>query len=687
MMNRLKDETSPYLLQHSKNPVNWMPWGDEAFKIARDKDLPVFLSIGYSTCHWCHVMEKESFEDQEVAGLLNRSFICIKVDREERPDIDKLYMDIAQLMTGSGGWPLSVFMTPGKEPFFAATYIPREDRFGQAGLLTLLPRIDELWKNKKAEIAQSAAAVIEKLSSVNKGTPGDIPDYSLIHNAFTGYAGAFDRQYGGFGSAPKFPGTHNLSFLLHYWKKTGNGKALEMTSNTLDHMRWGGIWDHVGYGFHRYSTDREWIVPHFEKMLYDQAAAALTYLDAFQAAGRQFYRETVKNIFEYVTRDLSSKDGGFYTAEDADSEGSEGRYYLWTKKEIEGSLDRKDAAFFINTFNITGSGNYSDEISGNPTGQNIPYMKNSLKSIAEQNDMDIVSLKEKMGKIIARLYGIRKNRIRPFRDEKILTDWNAFMAAAFARGGRVLGEKAYLDKAAETADFLLHHMTAPDGRLYHSRNRGVSSIDAHLDDYAFMIMALIELYQSTYDYGYIRKALEYNKILERYFWDEKNGGYFFTSSDNKDLIIRKKESYDGAIPSGNSIALLNLLRMGRITMDRALEERAAELMRAFSGTVTQNPTAHGQFLIGIDFMAGDSYEIILVEGSNKDTMAEMLKTLEQDFIPNKVVIVREDRKDTPDFLRNLKPVEGMTTAYICRDYYCRLPVTSTAGMQKILRGG
>ena len=686
-MNRLKDETSPYLLQHSRNPVDWMPWGDEAFSIAREKDLPIFLSIGYSTCHWCHVMEKESFEDPEVAGLLNRSFICIKVDREERPDIDKLYMDIAQLMTGRGGWPLSIFMTPGKEPFFAATYIPREDRFGQAGLLTLLPKIDELWKNKKAEIAESAAAVIEKLSSVNKGTPGDIPGYSLMDKAFAGYSGAFDRQYGGFGSAPKFPGTHNLSFLLHYWKKTGNSEALEMTSNTLDHMRWGGIWDHVGYGFHRYSTDREWIVPHFEKMLYDQAAAALTYLDAFQASGRQLYRETVKNIFEYVNRDLSSKGGGFYAAEDADSEGSEGRYYLWTKKEIGESLDREDVSFFINAFNITGSGNYSDEISGNPTGQNIPYMKNSLRSIAEQNDMDIVSLKERMKKIIARLYGIRRNRIRPFRDEKILTDWNAFMAAAFARGGRVLGEKSYLDKAAETTDFLLNQMTAPDGRLYHSRNRGVSSIDAHLDDYAFMIMALIELYQTTFDYGYIRKALGYNKILDRYFWDEKNGGYYFAPSGNKDLIVRKKESYDGAIPSGNSIALLNLLRMGRITMDRALEERADALIRAFSGTVTQNPTAHGQFLMGIDFMAGDSYEIILVQGSGKDTMTEMLKILEQDFIPNKVVIVQEDRKDSPEFLRNLKPVKGMTTAYICRDYYCRLPVTSTAGMQKILRGG
>jgi uncharacterized protein len=686
-MNRLKNETSPYLLQHSENPVDWMPWGDEAFRLAREKDRPVFLSIGYSTCHWCHVMEKESFQDQGVAVLLNRSFICIKVDREERPDIDKLYMDIAQLMTGRGGWPLSVFMTPGKEPFFAATYIPREDRFGQTGLLTLLPKIDELWKNKKAEIARSAAAIIERLSSVNKDTRGDIPGYGLIDKAFAGYTDAYDRQYGGFGNAPKFPGTHNLSFLLHYWKKTGNKKALEMTPNTLDHMGYGGIWDHIGYGFHRYSTDREWIVPHFEKMLYDQAAIALTYLDAYQATRSQYYRETAENIFEYVNRDLSSKDGGFYTAEDADSEGSEGRFYLWTKKEIEGILDREDASFFINAFNISSGGNYRDEISGMPTGENIPYMKDSLKSISKNYDMDIVSLKERMKKITARLYGIRKNRIRPFRDEKILTDWNAFMAAAFARGGRVLGEKAYLDKAEETVDFLLNHMTAPDGRLYHSRNREVSSIDAHLDDYAFMIMALIELYQSTFDYEHIRKALGFNKILDRHFWDEKTGGYYFTSSGNKDLIMRKKESYDGAIPSGNSIALLNLLRMGRITMDRALEERAGVLIRAFSGTVTQNPTAHGQFLIGIDFMAGDSYEIILVEGSDKNTIAEMLETLEKDFIPNKVVIVREGRQDAPEFLKNLKPVKGRTTAYICKDYYCQLPVTSTAGMQKILRGG
>lgn len=683
-MNSLKNETSPYLLQHAGNPVDWMPWGKEAFRQAEEKDRPVFLSIGYSTCHWCHVMERESFEDKKVAELLNNTFICIKVDREERPDIDKVYMDIAQLMTGRGGWPLSIFMTPEKKPFFAATYIPREDRYGQIGMLTLIPRIGELWKNKKDELISSASAILDKMFPADSESGKDVPEYHVLDEAFRTYSSIYDRQFGGFGNAPKFPSTHNITFLLHYWKKSNNESALEMALNTLDHMRYGGLWDHIGYGFHRYSTDRYWLVPHFEKMLYDQAVTALTYIDAYQATGKKMYRETAENIFDYVERNLSSKNGGFYSAEDADSEGIEGKFYLWEKAVIEQILGRDDALLFTSAFNITSQGNYKDEVSGKKSGSNIPHMESSYEDLSGQYGMDTSRFTEKLREMISKLDKVRQKRIRPFRDDKILTDWNALMIASFARGSRIMENSAYLDKARKNMDFLLSNMLKPDGRLFHSYNKDKASIDANLDDYSFMIMALIEIYQADFDYRHIKKALELNDVLDSFFWDKNNGGYYFTPSDNKDLIIRKKESYDGAIPSGNSIAVHNLIRLGKITMDSSLEKKASRTAAAFSKAISSNPTAHSQFLIGLDFMLGDSYEIILVKGKDEKEADEMIKALDMHFIPNKVTVVPDGSKDMPEFIRSLSTIDKKTTAYVCKNYYCKLPVNTVSRMLELL---
>jgi uncharacterized protein YyaL (SSP411 family) len=593
-------------------------------------------------------------------------------------------MDIAQMMTGRGGWPLSIFMTPQKNPFFSATYIPKEDRYGQIGLLTLIPRIGELWKNKKEELVSSASAIIQKIQSMGDETGKNIPGYRILDEAFRSYSSIYDRQFGGFGNAPKFPSTHNITFLLHYWKKGKNDSALEMAANTLDHMRYGGMWDHIGNGFHRYSTDRHWLVPHFEKMLYDQAVISNTYIDAYQATGKLLYRETIEKIFEYVEGNLSSENGGFYSAEDADSEGIEGKFYLWEKAEIEDILDKEDASLFLSVFNISSQGNYKDEVSSKVNGLNIPHIKTSYEDLSEKYGMEITQFNQRLQRIISRLDSIRKKRVRPFRDEKILTDWNALMVASFARGGRVLGNKAYLNKARDIMDFLLENMIKTDGRLFHSYNMDKASIEGNLDDYAFMIMALIELYQADFDYSYIKKALELNSVLENLFWDEKNGGFYFTPSDNKDLIMRKKESYDGAIPSGNSIAVNNLLRLGRITMDKSLEEKASRTFSAFSGVIENNPTAHSQFLIDLDFMLGDSYEIILVKGKNKRTFSEMLEALDSHFIPNKVVIVPDGRGDLPEFIKSLKAINGKTTAYVCKNYYCKLPVNSVSGMLEIL---
>lgn len=687
--NRLAEEKSPYLLQHAENPVDWYPWGEEAFSKARTGNKPVFLSIGYSTCHWCHVMAHESFEDPEVAGLMNEVFVSVKVDREERPDIDGVYMTVCQALTGSGGWPLSIIMTPDKEPFFAATYIPKETRFGRIGMLELVPRIREMWLTRKSEVLESVGQITATLSrTVTK--PGQVPGEQELQLAYDQLSIRYDADEGGFGTAPKFPTPHNLLFLLRYWRRTGNEDALSMVEKTLGAMRRGGIYDHIGYGFHRYSTDANWLVPHYEKMLYDQALLAIAYIEAYQAIGKEEYARTAREIFSYVLRDMTSPEGGFYSAEDADSEGEEGKFYLWTAGEIKQALPGTEADLAMKVFNTNKDGNYLDEVSGSKTGKNILHLTETILKIASSLDITEQELLEKLGQIREKLFDYRKKRVRPHRDDKILTDWNGLMIAALSKGARVLNEASYADTARQAAEFISAKLILPDGKLLHRYRDGEAAVPANLDDYAFLVYGLMELYETTFEVGYLKTALKLNGELLEHFWDNEAGGFFFTADDAESLIIRRKEIYDGAVPSGNSVAMLNLLRLGRIIADARLEDKAAKIGQAFAETVSESPSAYTMLMTAVDFAVGPSHEVVIAGESFGSDTGEMLKALNRCFVPNKVVILRPAEEEIPEidgivpFARYHSARHGKATAYVCLDYNCQLPTTDTDTMLKLL---
>ena len=602
--NRLLYEKSPYLQQHAHNPVNWFPWKEEAFNKANKENKPVFLSIGYSTCHWCHVMAHESFEDESVARLINEIFIPVKVDREERPDIDKVYMQVAILMTGSGGWPLTIFLTPDKTPFFAATYIPKNNQYGHKGLIEILQQVKELWKYQQNKLLEQGNQLIDALQKNSVNLNGEILTNEILERAYQEFSDRFDNKAGGFGKAPKFPSPHQLLFLLRYWKRTENEQALAMVEKTLQSMQAGGIFDHIGFGFHRYSTDKNWILPHFEKMLYDQALLSMSYLEAYQMTGKIIYSDTARKILNYVTRDMMSEEGGFYSAEDADSEGEEGKYYLWTEKELKDILDKDDFVFVKKYFNIETEGNLykkgqPGEIFGN---RNIFY-----KGLQEQTRADItkeivVSDTGKWEKIREKLYGIRAKRIPPDKDRKILTDWNGLIIAALAKAAQVLEDEDFLEAAKKAADFIFRRLEDSSNHLLHRYSEGDAAIPGFLDDYAFLIWGLLELYEATFSNEYLQKALDLNKVLFLDFWDEKNGGFYFTSANNEQLLIRQKEVYDGAIPSGNSVAFCNLLKLADFTGNKQFKQRAYQLLKAFSPMVEQNPSAYAYFLTGVDLL-------------------------------------------------------------------------------------
>jgi len=672
------------------------PWtgtlgGPEAFEKARKEDKPIFLSIGYSTCHWCHVMEVESFEDPEVARLMNETFVSIKVDREERPDIDKIYMAVCQMMTGRGGWPLTIIMTPDKKPFFAATYIPKRSRWGRMGMLDLIPRIKELWTTRRQEILRSADQVAAALQQFSQNQPGHDLGASTLARAQQQLRQRFDETYGGFGDAPKFPTPHNLLFLLRHWKRTGDTRSLAMVERTLQAMRLGGIYDHVGFGFHRYSTDRAWLVPHFEKMLYDQALLAMAYTEAYQATHKKEYEQTAREIFTYVLRDMTDPAGGFYSAEDADSEGEEGKFYLWTFDEIRDVLGKEDAELFTNVFHITRAGNFTDPVSGTRPGTNILHLDKPLEAIAAELGMSEDDLRKRLETARVRLFAVRKKRIHPGKDDKILTDWNGLMIAALAKAARAFDEPRYTKAARRAADFILQSLRRPDGRLLHRYRDSQADIPAHLDDYAFFIWGLLELYEADFDVKHLKTALRLNEDAIKHFWDEADGGFYFTADDAEELLVRQKEIYDGAVPSGNSAAMLNLLRLSRMTMNTDLEEKAASIARAFSGTVKRFPAGHTQLLLGVDFGLGPSYEIVIAgQAASEDTIA-MLRALRSQFLPNKVVLLRPAEQDAPqiahlaEFTKDQRALDGKATAYVCRNYNCELPTTDASQMLQLLR--
>jgi len=683
--NRLSAEKSPYLLQHSRNPVDWRPWSEEAFQEAKRQDKPVFISIGYSTCHWCHVMAHESFEDAEVARLINDAFVPVKVDREERPDVDRIYMEACQRMTGRGGWPLTIVAAPDKRPFFAATYIPKEGRFGALGLKELIPKIQDMWMNHRDEVLKSSDRIVSALEQASPRASEKSLGRQSLDRAYQELSLLFDPINGGFGTAPKFPTPHNLMFLLRYWKRTGHQDALDMVEATLQSMRMGGIYDHLGFGFHRYSTDAGWSVPHFEKMLYDQALLTLAYLEAYQATGKKEYADTASEILSYVMRDMTSPEGGFYSAEDADSEGVEGRFYLWTAEELKNVLDQGELDLAFKAFDIEPEGNFHE---GRARGENILRMRSSLEDLSSVLKIPEQDLKRKLDGVREKLFWHREKRVHPGKDDKILADWNGLMIAAFARAAQVLGREDYTCIARSSADFILSRLRSDDGRLLHMYRQGPAA-QPSVDDYAFMIWGLLELYEATFEVDRLRSAIILEKEMRDHFWDSEAGGLYFTPDFGEKLIIRQKEIYDGAVPSGNSVGMLVLLMLSRLTGDPKHEVRADAIGKAFSSTVENRPSAYSMLLNAVDFSIGPTREVAIAgDPAAKDTI-EMISALRSRFIPNKVVLLippghESEVAGVSGFVSGMESKSGSATAYVCSGGACELPTSDIEKMIEML---
>ncbi len=670
--------------------MNWFPWGENAFEKAKEEDKPVFLSIGYSTCHWCHVMAKESFEDPEVAQLLNDTFICVKVDREERPDLDATYMQVCQTLTGTGGWPLHIIMTADKKPFFAATYIPKEERYGRAGIKELTRQIRQLWISKRGELLDSANKITDLFVKRENGAQSAEPDERLgehlLHETYLQLADNYDEQNGGFGHAPKFPSPQNLTFLLRYWKRTGYAKALEMVEKTLKSMRIGGIYDHLGFGFHRYSTDSNWLVPHFEKMLYDQAMLLMAYTEAFQATRKDEFKQVAREIAAYVLRELVDLYGGFYSAEDADSESEEGKYYLWTEEQISQALPETEVELVKKVFSIERNGNYEEITTGEKNGKNILFLKKPLPEIAEELKTPLPKLQELIEKSRKDLFSARSKRIRPNKDDKILTDWNGLMIAALAESARVLNEPEYAVAAKKAADFIITNMINDKSELYHRYRDGNSAIRGFLDDYAFFAWGLIELYETIFDTKYLKLAIELHEKMFQQFWDKERGGFYQTAKTSETTLGRNMESHDGPYPSGNSVAAFNLIRLARMTGEMHFEETANQLMQAFSFNLTAAPSSYTQMMIALDFALGPSTEIVIAGNPKDEDAMNMLRTLESKFLPRKVILLRDQNKTSDEissvakFTEYMVSVDGKATAYVCRNNICNMPTTENETM-------
>ena len=675
--NDLINEKSPYLLQHAHNPVNWMPWGDAAFEKAKKEDKPIFLSIGYSTCHWCHVMEKESFEDEETAKKLNDTFVCIKVDREERPDIDSIYMTVCQMLTGGGGWPLSIFMTPDKHAFFAGTYFPRESKYGRQGLIEITDRIDLLWKEQRDKIMESASSISDQLSRDIHAYTENMPGQDILDEAYEALAQRFDTENGGFGGAPKFPVPSNLLYLIRYYSNKNKEFAYEMVKRTLDEMRKGGIYDHAGFGFHRYSTDEKWLVPHFEKMLYDQALISQAYIEAYQAKFENSFRETAEEIFQYILRDMTDDQGAFYSAEDADSEGVEGKFYVWTYEEIHDILG-DEAELFCDAYDVQRAGNFFDNFETEPLGNNILHFPKSMEDLISKYELPESELKNKLRSYLDKLFEEREKRVRPGLDDKILTDWNGLMIASLAMGGKAFGNKTYIETAEKAADFILQKMLTKEGHLLHRYRDGDAAIDGIIDDYAFFIHGLLELYQASFKTKYLREAINLESKAKELFFDESGGGYYMSPSSSKDLIARKKEIYDSATPSGNSMMLMNLLKLWKMTGKSKYQETAEKTIKKFIQTVESAPGIFTHFLSALHILLSRSVEIVVVGDREKSlNVLERIK----DINPwNQFVLLKseEDKKEIEKiapFTENMAAGENKPAFYVCRDFACSQPTT------------
>jgi hypothetical protein len=667
--NRLINEKSPYLLQHAYNPVDWYPWSQEALDKAKAEDKPLFVSIGYSTCHWCHVMEMECFSDMQVAELLNQAFVCIKVDREERPDLDATYMAVCQAMGRNCGWPLNVVMTPKLNPFYAQSYISKYSRPGVMGMLDLVPQITQIWKTQRSQMEMIGADIRARVESMEKRTPQQQLGADVLQDAVDRLKLDYDKENGGFGVAPKFPTPHRLLYLMRRYAHTGDKTALSMAENTLRQMRLGGIFDQVGNGFHRYSTDPQWLVPHFEKTLYDQALLTLAYVEAYQATGAPKFKVTAKEVLAYVLRDLAvGAEGGFYSGQDADSEGEEGKFYVWTLNEAFDALPTADAELAAHLYGLAAQGNYPAE-QRRPNGKNILHIAEPLDELAAYRGLTLDELIMQMGKIQNSLFKARQKRVAPAVDDKVLADWNGLMIAALAKAGSALNETRYLKSAAQTADFILSHMRSGEV-LYHRYAKGEVAIEGFLDDYAFTAYGLIMLYEATFVEKYLQAAADLAKTMAVKFWDQQNGGFFQTQRAPAGMP-RIKQLYDGAAPSGNSVALYVLLWLSRLTNEPSYEQMATQMTKTFAEELEGAPEAFTFFLCGVDFQKGPSYMVTVVGDIEAEDTKELLEPLRRHYLPTTVVALKSPDKAGLGF----QQIDGKATAYVCRDQTC-LPATT-----------
>jgi uncharacterized protein YyaL (SSP411 family) len=691
MANRLIHEKSPYLLQHAHNPVDWYPWGEEAFTKAREESKPIFLSIGYSTCHWCHVMERESFENESIAAMMNRDFVCIKVDREERPDVDRIYMTYVQATTGSGGWPMSVWLTPELRPFVGGTYFPPDNRYGRTGFPVLLDRIADAWKKDRERIEQSSINVLEQLQEHIANAPGTM-DSGAIESGFNFWRRSFDSRLGGFGQAPKFPRPVTYNFLLRYWFRSKNREALDMVLATVRAMAKGGMNDQLGGGFHRYSVDEYWFVPHFEKMLYDQAQLAVSYLEAFEITGDKQYADEVRRILDYVMRDMTHPAGGFYSAEDADSvidpahphEKGEGAFYIWTEAEIEAIAGQPATKWFCYRYGVEPNGNVRNDPHAEFTGRNILFEAHSVDETAHHFEVDETAVAASLRETSDKLSRARSKRVRPHLDDKVLAGWNGLMISAFAQAGAALGEARYVEAARRAADFIAQRMVA-GGVLYRRFRDGETAIPGFLDDYAGFVQGLIDLYEAAFDPRDLQLAVQLARKMIELFEDREGGGFFSTAGGDASLVMRVKDDYDGAEPSGNSLAALDLLRLAAITGDSGFRESAERTLAAFARKMSEQPAGLPQMLVGYLWSIGKPVQVILAgERRAADTRA-LAEAVHRRFLPNRVMAMASDSGgDSPGETRGMSMVEGRATAYLCENFACQLPVNTLEKFELML---
>ena len=681
---RLADEQSPYLLQHAENPVDWYPWGEEAFERAAREDRPVFLSIGYSTCHWCHVMAHESFEDEEAAQLLNEHFVSIKVDREERPDVDSIYMAACQVMTGSGGWPLTLFLTPEKRPFFAGTYFPRTSRRGMPGFIDLLEQVTRAWRHNREKIEEAGREITLHLKSLQEtGGDGSV-DESLTERGYDELFRMYDPLRAGFGPAPKFPIPHHLMFLAGHYRRTGREKALMMAGETLDQIRRGGIFDQVGFGVHRFSTDNKWLVPHFEKMLYDQALVSLAAVEIFQATGDRRYSDITDDIHTYVKESMTDAGGGFYTAEDADSDGGEGRFYTWTVNEVRAILDGDEAALACDYFGITDGGNFED-------GRSIPYLAVGPEEFAASRGMGREDFAGRIEAIRKKLLKAREKRNRPLLDDKIITGQNGLMIASLARAARVFEDDSRLAAARRGADFVLRELTNDSGGLFRRYRRGDRAQPGFLDDYAFFTWGLLELFEASGEPSYLERAVHFTDEMIRRFRDDEDGGYFLVDRFAERMIVAQKDFHDTAVPSGSSIATMNLLRLSGLTGNEIYRSHAEELIAVMAGGARRHPTAHTMYLAVLSAYLGPSTQVVIV-GRNEDPETVRMRRIAGRWLAFDTALIFKDADDDSGILESVAPFtgpmgmrDGKATMYACRNQTCTEPLTDPAAANEALK--